>query len=104
MQRAGKEYVKNGITLAPSHRQAHKKVKVTYRGLLAQSGATEVYAHVGFGSTWRHIHDYKMIKTANGFEATVAAAQGDTMNMAFKDCAGNWDNNAGENYSFEVWR
>ncbi|HWR44737.1 carbohydrate-binding protein [Sporomusa sp.] len=103
MQRASQDYLKNGIALTPSRPQAHDKVTVTYSGLLPQSGATHVYAHVGFGDNWRHIHDYEMVKTAGGFEATVAVVQGDTMHIAFKDCAGHWDNNSGNNYSFEVW-
>ncbi|MBP2650186.1 MAG: hypothetical protein H6Q74_1011 [Firmicutes bacterium] len=41
-------------------------------------------------------------KKANNYEADVPMHQADTLNIAFKDCADNWDNNAGKNYSFDI--
>mgnify|MGYP000500944935 CR=1 FL=1 len=68
----------------------------------AKSGATDIYAHVGFGSAWDNLYDYRMNKTDTGFEVTVPVKSADTINICFKDCAGNWDNNSGMNYSFDI--
>jgi hypothetical protein len=43
-----------------------------------------------------------MMRTGMGFETTVPVIKPDTLNVAFKDCANNWDNNSGMNYSFDV--
>ena len=96
------DYVSNGVTVSPSVPSAGEKAKIIYDGLLAKSGATHVYAHVGFGNRWGNSNDIQMLKTATGFEATVPIYDADTLNVCFKDCAGNWDNNSGKNYSFDV--
>lgn len=80
------------------------RVKVVYDGLLPKSGAAHVYAHVGYGNKWENESDYAMLKTSHGFEVSIQVRQNDTLNIAFKDCANNWDNNSGENYSFRVYR
>ena len=95
-------YMPNGIYLAPAIPAAGEKVKIIYDGLLAKSGATDVFAHVGFGNKWDNLYDYRMEKTHMGFEATIPVLQSESMNVCFKDCANNWDNNSGSNYSFEV--
>jgi len=96
------DYISNGVTLKPATPSVGDKVKVHYDGLLAKSGANDVLAHVGYGSTWKHTSDYRMEKTDTGFEVTIPVIEGDTLNICFKDCANNWDNNSGKNYSFDV--
>lgn len=97
-----KEYISYGLTISPSVPSVGDKVKIIYDGLLAKNGATHVFAHVGFGSRWEHVDDYRMDKTTTGFETTVPVISGDTINLCFKDCAENWDNNTGKNYSFDI--
>lgn len=99
---SNKDYLANGVSIAPSTPSVGGSAKITYDGLLSKSGATHVIAHVGFGSQWNNVYDYKMSKTATGFEVTVPVATGDTLNVCFKDCADNWDNNTGKNYSFDI--
>jgi len=92
----------NGVTIAPAIPSAGEKVKLIYDGLLAKSGASDVLAHVGFGDRWDYLYDYRMQRTSTGFETTVPVTNSDTMNVCFKDCANNWDNNSGKNYTFDI--
>lgn len=95
-------YLNNGVTISPSVPTVGDTVKVFYDGLLAKSGAEHVYAHVGYGSNWNNTQDYLMNKSGTGFELNVPVSKSDTFNICFKDCANNWDNNSGKNYSFDV--
>lgn len=81
------------------------RVKLTYNGLLAKSGAQQVYAVVGFGDnqSWNDIRTYPMNNTnQNMFELSIPVEENQRVNVAFKDNAENWDNNSGKNYSFYV--
>lgn len=89
------DYIKNGIS---AHKEKHG-IKVTYNGLLAQSGADKVYAVYGFGSNWVDQSVHQMMKTNHGFEISLPSDDR-IINVAFKDSANNWDNNSGRNYSF----
>jgi hypothetical protein len=89
------QYRPNGVSVY----SGSDRVRVVYDGLLQKSGAANVYAHVGFGKMWANSHDYKMLRTPSGFEATIPVQRGEILNIAFKDCANNWDNNSGKNYS-----
>jgi len=95
-------YQKNGIIIDPAIPHPNYKAKITYNGLLNKSGATHVYAHVGFDQEWNHEHDYEMTKKSNAFEVEIPVESATTLNLAFKDCANNWDNNSGANYTFDV--
>jgi hypothetical protein len=97
------EYMSNGVAVSPAVPTPGENVKVVYDGLLAKSGATDVLAHIGYGSTWDNLFDYRMTRTDMGFETTIPVCSGaDTMNICFKDCANHWDNNSGKNYSFDI--
>jgi len=100
--KANNDYMSNGITIKPSTPSVGENLTIMYDGLLSKSGASHVYAHVGFDSSWSHVYDYPMIRTSMGFEATIPVVEADTLNICFKDCANNWDNNCGANYSFDV--
>jgi hypothetical protein len=95
-------YKANGLVISPFAPHAQDSVKVLYNGLLLQNGANEVWVHVGFGEKWDKAHDYKMEKTDNGFEVNFMVQYSDTLNIAFRDSASNWDNNSGDNYSFGI--
>lgn len=98
------EYMPNGISIKPSVPSTGDKLTIMYDGILSKSGASHIYAHVGFGSSWSNIYDYPMTRTVTGFETTIPVTEADTLNICFKDCANNWDNNSGMNYSFDVSR
>lgn len=95
-------YFGSGVIITPSAASVGDKVKIVYDGLLSKSGATHVYAHVGFGNRWESVQDIPMIKTDTGFETTLPVLKSDTINVCFKDCANHWDNNSGLNYTFDV--
>jgi len=96
------EYINNGIAISPAIPTAGDNVRIVYDGLLVKSGASDVFAHVGFGSNWDKVSDYRMQRTSMGFEASIPVQNATTLNLAFKDCANNWDNNSGRNYVFDV--
>jgi len=96
------DYMSNGITIKPAVPTAGENLTVMYDGLLSKSGASHVYAHVGFDRDWKHVYDYPMKRTSIGFEATIPVMEADTLNICFKDCANNWDNNSGANYTFDI--
>ncbi|HHW49686.1 MAG TPA: carbohydrate-binding protein [Clostridiaceae bacterium] len=97
-------YLENGVSISPVIPTVGEKVKIKYDGLLSKCGATHVYAHVGYGSNWDNVYDYQMTKTGTGFEVSIPVSKPGTLNVCFKDCANNWDNNSGKNYSFNVAR
>jgi hypothetical protein len=96
------DYVSNGVAISPALPSTGDTVKISYDGLLAKNGANHLYAHVGFGNRWDRVTEYKMTKKSTSFEAAIPISSGDTMNVCFKDCANNWDNNSGMNYSFDI--
>ncbi|MDR3592621.1 MAG: carbohydrate-binding protein [Negativicutes bacterium] len=102
-KKVNKDYQDKGVLLSREVSTVYEPVKITYDGLLAQNGATELYAHAGIGSDWENVQEVKMAKTkAGGFEATMLAAEKSTLNVCFRDAAYNWDNNSSENYVFSV--
>ncbi len=96
------DYHLKGVTIQPDIPRAQSRANLVYDGLLAKSGAHSVYAHVGFGAAWKDTQDIKMSRTSTGFSADIPVQYADTLNIAFKDCANNWDNNSGKNYSFDI--
>jgi hypothetical protein len=95
-------YVDNGVIITPNVVAHGDKATVIYRGILKKSGAESVYMHVGYGEKWESSDYVQMKRTNEGFEAVLPVTSHDKLNMAFKDSADNWDNNAGSNYSFVV--
>ncbi|MCX8130277.1 MAG: carbohydrate-binding protein [Clostridia bacterium] len=96
------EYMSNGVIISPSIPSPGDEITVMYDGILSKSGANHIFAHIGYGSMWDDRAYYRMEKTTTGFEASVSVSEADTMNICFKDCANNWDNNSGKNYSFDI--
>jgi len=96
------QFLKNGVAISPAIPSAGENVKVLYDGLLSKNGAGQIFARIGYGSKWDGLRDYEMTKTRAGFEATIPIIPADRMNVCFKDSAGNWDNNANQNYIFDI--
>ncbi|MGE4282514.1 MAG: hypothetical protein AB7G87_02210 [Clostridia bacterium] len=93
-------YASNGIELIRDTKSIH----IIYEGLLAKSGAQEVHAAVGYGNNlkWEDIDDYTLHKLeSQTFELILPVKRAGNINIAFKDNAGNWDNNSGMNYCFD---
>lgn len=96
------DYISKGVTISPAVPTAGENVKILYDGILSKSGASDVIAHVGFGSGWESTFDYRMSRSTSGFEASIPVSEYNSVNICFKDCAENWDNNSGNNYVFDV--
>ncbi|NPV91106.1 MAG: carbohydrate-binding protein [Firmicutes bacterium] len=96
--------IEGGIKINPVPITAGDKVNVLYDGVLADSGADKVYLHAGYGhpQDWREVIDQPMVRTNGGWEATMRVENASRFNFCFKDSAGNWDNNQGRNWSYEI--
>ena len=66
---AANQYKNNGITISPANFSSGDKIKVTYTGLLSQSGANEVYAHIGWGESWENVDDIKIRGSKKGLDS-----------------------------------
>ena len=93
-----------GITVQPTPIIAGQRLEIKYDGLLAKSGAQDVYLHAGFGvnKDWSNVMDIKMTKRAQSFITHLAIEEESRFNFCFRDSADNWDNNSGRNWSFEI--
>lgn len=72
---------------------------ICYNGLLARSGADQVYLHCGFGDPvhWHSVSTQRMERSPVGWEKTIRMADNKAI-FCFKDSAANWDNNSGHNW------
>jgi hypothetical protein len=94
-----------GFSVFPTPSRVREQVKVRYHGLLAESGADQVYLHTGYGAgSWENIYDYHMEKIGSEWETTIKIDRDGQFNLCFKDSANNWDNNNGMNWSYTVKR
>lgn len=96
-------YIENGVLVTPDTFSIGDTVKLTYHGDLAKRGASEVFAHIGYGeSEWKNVTSIKMSKTRKGFEAKLPVISNSKLNIVFKDDSDSWDNNSGNNYSLKT--
>ncbi|MGE5422263.1 MAG: carbohydrate-binding protein [Ignavibacteriales bacterium] len=94
-----------GVSMDPVPPATGDNITLSYTGLLAQSGADRVFAHVGYGSpqSWFNVKDVEMRKLGSTtFSTTVRVDASDNLQVCFKDSAGNWDNNNGRNWGSVV--
>ncbi|MBE3588811.1 MAG: hypothetical protein IMW93_09745 [Thermoanaerobacteraceae bacterium] len=86
-----------GVEVRPA---GFNDVRILYNGLLAKSGADQVYLHCGFGDPvkWQNINTIKMNRSPEGWESTLRM-QDNLLHFCFKDSANNWDNNSGYNWT-----
>ncbi len=98
--------VDDGVYVRPTPITAGDSIVVKYSGLLAKSGAQEVHLHMGYGyGAWDRVSDIPMRETTRGsFETEVHLPIEETsrFNFCFRDNAGNWDNNSGRDWSYEI--
>jgi len=95
--------VEEGVEITPIPVTEGESVTIKYDGLLAQSGATKIYTHLGYGSSeqWRDIQDIPMMNSKSGWTCEAVAEQ-ERLNFCFHDSTNNWDNNNGLNWSVTV--
>lgn len=97
-----KSYEENGITLSKKTIYSGDKIKLFYNGLLAQSGASIVYLHIGFGDMWENSSYIPMQLEEGVFSSEIDIDGSGSFEVCFKDCADNWDNNSGQNYVYKI--
>ena len=93
-----------GYTIDYNSSQAHDGAALTiyYHGSL--DGQSSVDLHWG-NNNWNGVSDVQMVKrSSDGFwQATISVPSGaTTINMAFNNNNGTWDNNNGQNYNINV--
>lgn len=96
--------IEGGVIADPVPMTSGQQVSIKYNGLLAASGADNVYLHYGYGPSnrWEEVQDIPMKRTSNGFEAAFKVDASDRLNFCFKDSANNWDNNNGKDWSYTI--
>ena len=99
---AKKSYDENGVLLSKKTLYSGDIIKVSYTGLLVQSGAKSVFLHVGFGDKWENPSLIPMNCENDVFTADFEIMEYKEFGICFKDSAENWDNNSGENYVFNI--
>lgn len=79
-------------------------IEVRYNGLLAKSGADQVYLHTGlaYEYDWTNVQNIKMNKEENDWVVNVELKEPVKLKFCFKDSANNWDNNNGRNWSYTI--
>ncbi|MGB3982978.1 MAG: carbohydrate-binding protein [Bacillota bacterium] len=98
--------VGGGVFVSPMPITKGDRVTLKYNGLLSKSGATSIFAHVGYGPVdWMDVQDIPMTKEPDGtwtVNIEMAEDQISPLNVCFRDSAYNWDNNYGNNWSFQL--
>lgn len=77
-------------------------VKISYTGYLFQDNSEKVFIHYGFGDSWENIQDVEMEKTELGFQYEIKLVNSGSLNLVFRNENDNWDNNFGQNFSFDI--
>ncbi len=80
----------------------NSNVKISYTGNLFQDGSDQVFIHFGFGDNWDNVSDIEMTKTDLGFQANLQLLSSNSLNLCFRNQDNNWDNNNGQNYTFNI--
>ncbi|HOM01987.1 MAG TPA: carbohydrate-binding protein [Acetivibrio sp.] len=102
MAKTKQVYADNGVEISKTSLGVGDEVTLYYKGLLAQSGADAIFAHIGYGENWEDKTFIPMERENDVFKATIKIDHADDLNIAFKDSGDNWDNNSWANYSFKV--
>lgn len=76
-----------------------RTAKLTYKGILCENGANEIYVHFGFGLLWDNLQEIKLDKVNDGFETEITLTSCEDINFCFRDENNNWDNNETKNYT-----
>ncbi|MHB8171943.1 MAG: carbohydrate-binding protein [Thermincolia bacterium] len=90
------------IAIQPQSPRSGELVKITYTGILAQSGAEQVFLHLGYGPSWHDATDLPMQRAPEGWRRVFPVQYGTKLNFCFKDGASNWDNNNGQDWSVNI--
>lgn len=99
---AQKSYESNGVSLSKKTLNSGDRIRVSYSGLLVQSGAQSLFLYVGYGDEWENKLLMPMEYADGIFSAEIEIRDFKSLGVCFKDAADNWDNNSGSNYVFSI--
>jgi hypothetical protein len=103
---AGAPWVDDGVYVSSTPITAGDQISIKYSGMLAKAGAEQLTLRMGYGhDQWNGISDVPMSKVEDkAFETKVEIPfeQCSRLQFCFVDSAGNWDNNQGRNWSYEI--
>ncbi len=102
MGSSAQQYADNGLILSKASLTVGDEIEISYSGLLAKSGADQIFAHVGYGENWDNKEFILMENEGGVFKVAYKILFSGVLNIAFKDRGDNWDNNSSNNYSFKV--
>lgn len=94
-----------GVVVDPTPITAGEDVIVFYNGPLSNSGADQIFLHLGYGDmdAWCGTQDLRMAKTGFGWVKTIEVPMSkERLNFCFKDSVGNWDNNNNLNWTWVI--
>ncbi len=77
-------------------------IKISYTGTLFEDNSEKVFIHYGFGENWQNVDEQEMQKTELGFQAEINLPESDVLKFCFKNEKEQWDNNNGQDYSFQI--
>ncbi len=90
------------VDVEPQPIKAGGLIKIRYAGLLARSGADQVYLHYGVDG-WKKSATVPMQRIGDRFEAEIkTTASVRQVDFCFKDSADHWDNNSGSNWRVQA--
>lgn len=90
-----------GVSIEPNLPELGEQIRISYNGLLDQSGADQVYLHIGYENNWHDIEDIPMERTTEGWQCEFVPEYSQ-VNFCFHDSANNWDNNGGNNWNIRL--
>ncbi|MGI6085864.1 MAG: carbohydrate-binding protein [Acetivibrionales bacterium] len=97
-----KSFKENGVVFSYPAARVGEIAEILYTGLLKNSGATQVKAHIGYNENWDEAETLEMELKDDAFSVGFPLKMAGSLNCAFVDPLGNWDNNSGLNYSLKV--
>jgi hypothetical protein len=86
----------------PIHKQS--KVSIHYNGYLRLDPSSAIYFYYGYGpnGAWEDISEILMQPSLKGVSADIYINNKDRINFCFHNDKDQWDNNFGNNWSFEI--
>lgn len=80
----------------------NSKVKISYVGKFFEDNSEKVFIHYGFGLNWDNLSEKPMERTELGLQVELDLLESDTFSFCFRNQNNEWDNNGGQNYTFEL--
>lgn len=108
----GGKYIEKGVRLLKPKEELIP-VDVVYNGYLAGANTVKLRKGEGSNESWENVQNMDMVKTADGYHVASilikkplnSTKTTHNMHVAFytdSDGQENWDNNKGQNFSFEI--